>query len=969
VQAVRPRRGSDGLTVVWCEFHRIANAATPTTTNPATTAARFKTVITNYTQRSWVATLHGVDATLRALLYQETPFTRHLAVPANGNTSDCPAGVSEEQAAANPTWYAKTSGGALITNQIIQAPDNLLDVGLAAMRTAWSLNTRTRALAGSPAAQDFQGVFADDVNYDLASSTSAYPAAYPTNAAWWTAQQGMFQAVYSDFSGAGLHLVPNMAQWSNWDYYLSMDGILPYTDGGNLEFFVTFGNGASSGWFYNCLALADATIAAGKRFYATSHGTAANAIYGLATLMLCAHATNQSLQSFTWAGLQDYANEYWDATFDLNIGQPVGARFEVGPGASGFRGLQRQFTAGTAMVNPAYNTDGTAHTGNVTFSLPAGRTGTGSGFTNASTVTLAPGAGALLVLDPVSSPVIFGGTGPAQDRLALSVTLNDGRIVRWGGDEPDVDRIPQDLDFSTAIPGGYKDLTTSVLRAVSGGDERLFNRTRAYGPGNRTAWDGRLQQFPREDLMVNPAAVGFAAHLQDDTSFREIYVDPRMSKWTPGSLRRRIALMTAGYGVGDDPQVISDPTNNQPALQLSLTGAWGLKALSEAWYSGGGIPLGALYYAWKIGTTVGSGDANWTWQAVLSDTDDHVAGQFDTSANLRAAGPGTGTLTATTSSRLYLTVQQSYAIAAGTDQQIYPVWWTALAVYGTHGLTKQGTASATDWQGFYADDLIADIVSRAAPLLDVTRGPGGVETNANFVVPEAIFDSPTTGQDAVMDVNKYFLWEWGVYDDLKFFWREPDPARLLWRGRLDRGTKVSLEGEAADTRFNGVIVRYTDPIGVQKIAGPTASYWQGGIARCDVTNDALVDTNAANPVNQAGIPRRWGVLDVGPTTTDAGAVQLGYVWLQEHALPQRRGSITLADTVYHPTEGYVPTWRVRAGDGILIDDLADDEPRRIIETRYTRRDDSNVLTVGNSDFKIDSILERIGVQLSGLVGS
>jgi hypothetical protein len=110
---------------VWCEFHRIANAATPTTTNPATTAARFKTVITNYTQRSWVATLHGVDATLRALLYQETPFTRHLAVPANGNTSDCPAGVSEEQAAANPTWYAKTSGGALITNQIIQAPDNL----------------------------------------------------------------------------------------------------------------------------------------------------------------------------------------------------------------------------------------------------------------------------------------------------------------------------------------------------------------------------------------------------------------------------------------------------------------------------------------------------------------------------------------------------------------------------------------------------------------------------------------------------------------------------------------------------------------------------------------------------------------------------------------------------------------------------------------------------------------------------
>jgi hypothetical protein len=110
------------------------------------------------------------------------------------------------------------------------------------------------------------------------------------------------------------------------------------------------------------------------------------------------------------------------------------------------------------------------------------------------------------------------------------------------------------------------------------------------------------------------------------------------------------------------------------------------------------------------------------------------------------------------------------------------------------------------------------------------------------------------------------------------------------------------------------------------------------------------------------------VLDIGPVTTDAGAVQLGYVWLAEHSLPQRRGTITVAGQVEHPTEGPVPPWRVKAGDSIKVTDLADDEPRRIIETRYSRGSDSLVASVGNPDYKLDAILERIGVQLVGVTG-
>lgn len=552
------------------------------------------------------------------------------------------------------------------------------------------------------------------------------------------------------------------------------------------------------------------------------------------------------------------------------------------------------------------------------------------------------------------------------DRLALSVTTNTGRVVRWGGDEPDAERIPGDLEFSTSMPGGYRDLSCSLLRRLSG-DERLFNDVRAYGPGNRTAWNGRLAQFPREDLQVNPGAVGWSAHLRDDPSFREIYVDRDLSRWTGPSVQRQLNLLST-WDPSFDASVVPDSTSGSPSLKTSLQGDWANRTpICETINDTGKIPLGSMYYAWKIGSSVNAADPNWAWSAILGADD--VFSSFDTNGNLRAAGPSTGTLTATTSTRMVALLQQGYTAIPSIDHQSteYPVFWTVLALYGRHGLTKVGAASATDAQGFYGHDLIANIVSRTAPLLTATQGSGGIEPNTGFVVPQAAFVEPTTGEEAIMLLNGYFLWEWGVYDNRRFFWRAPDPNRLVWQARKDQGAHLSEEGETAEAQFNGVMVRYTDPSGQHRTAGPPATYWQGAIARCDVTDANLVDASPENAVNAAGIPRRWGVLDVTPVTTDIGAVQLGVVWLAEHRLPQRRGTITVANTVTHPTEGPVPTWRVRAGDGVVVPDRTDDLPRRIIQTSYNRGNDTNTLTVGNTEFKLDALLERIGISLVGVL--
>ena len=345
---------------------------------------------------------------------------------------------------------------------------------------------------------------------------------------------------------------------------------------------------------------------------------------------------------------------------------------------------------------------------------------------------------------------------------------------------------------------------------------------------------------------------------------------------------------------------------------------------------------------------------------MLATTD--TAAATNTSGNLRAAGPGTGTIATSGGTKYFALVQHSYnAGPAGSNNTEFAIYWTCLAVYGAHGLTKQGSESATTAKGFYASDVIQDIVERGAPLLNI----GEIEATT-FVIPHLVFADPTKPADAIATVNAYHLYDWGVGENREFFYRAPDPDRLTWQARLSDGAHLDLEGDTATSVFNGVLVRYTDPLGKPRIAGPPAAYWEGGVALADTTNASLVDTSESNPVNQWDF-QRWGELSVGITTTSAGAEAIGAAWLAERSLAQRRGSLTLTGTVTHPTEGDVPVWRVRAGDYVSIADHPASTPRRIIETRYSHGSRSNQLSLDNTNFKLEAILERLGVQLVGVI--
>lgn len=544
-------------------------------------------------------------------------------------------------------------------------------------------------------------------------------------------------------------------------------------------------------------------------------------------------------------------------------------------------------------------------------------------------------------------------TDPRPAKLTVAVTTAGGEVYSWGPDEWNVESIPQAITYSTSMPGGYKTASMTLPRRIDRDypDLNLGDHVEILGPGNKVLWEGRVQQLPRshsDTSSVTVGCVGYQAHLVDDPTFREIYVSRDLGEWMEVSAAQRISWGTSfGYkGFSVSP----DNATGEPALVLQVDGKWTtqIPIASANLDPGPAVAIAFLDYAFTLNTT----DANFLLQAYTADSDQPSGAEVITDL---ATGSATGSGTLTAGKRLLLLQFRFNATGAGSEGAVFTASMQSLAWFGNHGLPIQGERPD---RGVLASDVMADVLSRAAPQINFTTGAGGSITPTGAVIPHLAFTSPTTALDVVMKANAVHAWDWAIWEDKTFYLTEPD-ASEPWELRLSDGAQLDLEGASLEEVYNGVFATYPDASGVTLTVGPPGS-------GADVENERLADTSQDNIANAQGIGRKYFPLSISGMMTSDGAIDIAQLELADKALPKRVGQASVTGTITHPTRGAVSVAEVPAGQWATIPDHPADAPRQIIQTSYAAETDTNTLSFGAGNDKVDAVLERL---MQALVGN
>jgi hypothetical protein len=539
-----------------------------------------------------------------------------------------------------------------------------------------------------------------------------------------------------------------------------------------------------------------------------------------------------------------------------------------------------------------------------------------------------------------------------RGHLRAQVDPFESASLRFGGDEAD-DRVALSLAFNTQIPGGFGDASLVIPRParISALDAKRFLRapTEFYGDAGRVAHQGRVAAVPQIGVNeIEFSIEGPAAHLSDDRTVRDIWIDCDLSAW--GAIGTAARLGNPTYVIVD-PSVGTDE-GGAPALMTALEGG---RASSKPWapavYNSDGIPIGSLYYAWER-SGIDNSDTDYDWRATLWTTDE-LTGANDTTGNLRAAGPGTGYLDATDDDRTSAMVAWEYAVSAGWGSETYAIFWTALAVFGRQGLTLRGTASPNQPAGLFASDIIENAVQRWAPLLPIDE----IE-ESSYIVRQFAKKDETDVQSIIEELTALgggasLVNDWGYYEP-GLFWKTPGTYGTTWRVRRDEVAEPEDEGPDATERCNGVVVTYQDPAGSTFRVGPP------GALNVNATDASLLDTDPENPCNKDG-SRTWKPINAGLTDQN-GAILIGRLALLEANADKRKGTLQVHEYAYDEAGNRHPSWAIRGGDDIVVEDDPDSDfdGRRVISTAH---DGADTLTasIGSVPDRLDALLGRLTI--------
>lgn len=533
--------------------------------------------------------------------------------------------------------------------------------------------------------------------------------------------------------------------------------------------------------------------------------------------------------------------------------------------------------------------------------------------------------------------------------LQVELVFADGTTKRFDSEAKDAADQPTSISLKTARYTGFTEGQATLNRRIDleYPDLGLLDGFNLIGYDGSVAYEGVLGSLPKSlegSPKVMLQAQGWMSHATRQ-KFVEVYVDRDLSKWGSPSNSRTVQAITENFVLGSLSQANDEAGNSMVALSLPSPWASPFKPLAEAWWPpAAGISLGALYYSFPEWNSTLMSGAEWRVFAYLA-ADDGGAVKNGT-ANL-APPTASGYLTPTSTAKTAMIQLWYNKTAEGASGQSFYARFEKLAVYGTHGLTRQGE----DPGGFYVSDMIKNIASRWAPKLDTS----GVE-GTTLPIPHASFLEETLPYDAFQTLNQYHRWEMDVYEGRRLNYYPIDLTDWDWEIRLsDPGVTSSLQGDNLENLCNGVIVRYRSlTTGYEERLTPSS-------------HEQLRDESPDNPANLHGEPL-YTTLTLSVPTSEEVALEVGRIYLGEFNEAKSPGSITVKGHVRDRAGHWQQGWKVRSSGRLKITDLPNDSVRVAGETAWDH--DSKTLTIAvDSSFKrLDAILARLGVavEASGL---
>lgn len=544
--------------------------------------------------------------------------------------------------------------------------------------------------------------------------------------------------------------------------------------------------------------------------------------------------------------------------------------------------------------------------------------------------------------DPDPEPAPTGLTRIRETpRLAISIMARTptGKLHRWGEDGWHPEDRPTGVTFSSAMPGGHRQLSCSLPR-LPGGDHSGLGRLteiEALDAAGTVVWSGYLERAARmsgDRIEVTPEAVGWQAALEDEQGLNLLGVDASLERWSEPPLDVQDYLATNGIRRTGSWEVI------EGVIRMGFD-RLETHDIVQAWYHApAGTGIARLIYSgapeagieatvdWNIGTELqGAGGQDiHDWNG--TDTGGVVS--------LDATGP-----------RIRAALQV-YWVGEAAGEGDWKYRFGDLCVVGDHGLPLYDGIDGL--KGLLASDVITYALSRWAPQI---KHSSDTIMASDFVLPVVMMED-TTVAGIVQDVNRFQLWDWACWG--KEFHYHPRGARgRRWKARVG---PTNQQDTGADVRrlVNGVRVHYTDVDGSSKVVGPPGDA---------VSSDLLADPDPLNEATMAG-RRRIASIGLRGISVEKQAIQAGNLFWRLLKEADRSGTATVTGYIEDHAGVVWPHTSIRAGDTIEFVDASDPTPRRIVEVQHSRDARESTITLDAPPDAMEAVLDRLDAVLVGI---